>query len=373
MTATSGRTAVATVENVAAAAYTLPTDGPEADGTLAWDSTTVVVVTVTAGGETGTGWTYGAAAATDVVTGLLAGLVVGSDPMDITATVGAMRRAARNVFVPGLVTTAISAVDVALWDLKAKLLGTSVVRLLGRVRDCVPLYGSGGFTTYDEDKLRAQLRGWVEGEGIRRVKIKIGEDWGGNEERDLHRMGVARQTVGPDVELFVDANGGYGVKQAVRVAREARELDVRWFEEPVSSDDLAGLAMVRSMVHPEVTAGEYGTDPRYFRAMCASGAVDCLQVDATRCGGYTGFLAAAAIADVFGLDVSAHCAPLLHAHVVAAVPNLRHVEWFADHVRVDHALFDGVLDPEGGCLRPDPDRPGHGVTLAESASLFRTR
>jgi L-alanine-DL-glutamate epimerase-like enolase superfamily enzyme len=298
--------------------------------------------------------------------------VNGRDPMDVPGAAAAMAVAARNALRPGLVTLAISAVDTALWDLKARVLGVPLAALFGRVRERVPVYGSGGFTSLRDEQTREQLLGWVLEDAIPRVKIKIGEDWGQREERDLHRIALARDAIGPDVELYVDANGGYTVKQAIRVAHAAEEFGVRWFEEPVSSDDLAGLALVRAGVAPDVAAGEYGTDPRYFRLMCAAGAVDCLQVDATRCGGYTGFLAACAVADSFGVPVSAHCAPQLHAHVCAAVPRLAHIEWFADHVRVERLLFDGVLPPVGGAVGPDPTRTGNGLTLKDAdAEQFR--
>jgi L-alanine-DL-glutamate epimerase-like enolase superfamily enzyme len=281
-----------------------------------------------------------------------------------------MRVAARNAMVPGLVGIALSAVDIALWELKARLLGVPLVDLFGRARSAVPVYGSGGFTTYSDAELRERLAELVHNEGVAAVKIKIAERWGADERRDLHRIEVAREAIGTGPELMVDANGGYQVKQAARVAREAARFGVTWFEEPVSSDHLADLALLRGIVEPEVTAGEYGTDPGYFRRMCAAGAVDCLQVDATRAGGYSGFLAAAAVADSFGLQVSAHCAPTLHAPVCAAIPNLRHVEWFADHRRCDRMLFDGTGRVRAGVLDLD-DRPGHGVTLRSDAERYR--
>jgi L-alanine-DL-glutamate epimerase-like enolase superfamily enzyme len=230
----------------------------------------------------------------------------------------------------------------------------------------VPVYGSGGFTTYDEGQLAAQLDGWLR-DHIPRVKIKLGESWGTAVPRDLARIAQTREVVGPDVALYVDANGGYGRKQAVRVMEAAAECDVRWFEEPVSSDDLVGLRMVRDAVRADVAAGEYGGDLTYFQRMCAAGAVDCLQADVSRCGGITEWLRVAALAAAHHLEISGHCAPHLHAHVAAATPNLRHLEWFHDHVRIERLLFDGTLDPTGGAVRPDPKAPGHGLTLRQDA------
>ena len=346
-----------------AAVYVTPTDEPEADGTLAWDKTTMVLVTARAGGEQGLGWSYASAAAQTVITEMLAGLVVGRSALDTAGTAEAMARQVRNIGRPGVAATAISAVDIALWDLKARLLGQSLAGLLGAARRDVPVYGSGGFTSYDDTRTRQQLSEWVEKERIPRVKIKIGEARGGNERRDLSRAELAREVIGPDAELYVDANGGYSVGQAVRVAEELSAIDVSWFEEPVSSQDLAGLAVVRRQVRPDVAAGEYSWSLADSARLIDAGAVDCLQLDVTRCGGVTEFVRGAALAAAHNLQVSGHCAPSLHAHVGAAAPNLRHVEYFHDHQRIERMFFDGALDPAGGAMSPDLDRPGHGLAL----------
>lgn len=354
------------IGSVTACVYTVPTDAPEGDGTLAWDSTTVIVVEVRAGDTVGLGWTYGSPACATAIDDKLAGAVLGRSPLDVGGAWEAMVRAVRNDGRPGAVGYAISAVDVALWDLKARLLELPLHRLLGAVHDQVPVYGSGGFTTYGAARLSEQLRDWTESLSIPRVKIKIGESWGTEAERDLARMGQAREIVGDEVELYVDANGGYTRKQAVRVLDRAADLDVRWFEEPVSSDDLAGLREVRDAVRADVTAGEYGYDLVYFQRMCAAGAVDCLQADVSRCGGITEWQRVAAVAAAHGLQISGHCAPHLHAHVAAATPNVRHLEWFHDHTRIEAAFFDGVLDPTGGAVRPRADAWGHGLTFRRS-------
>ncbi|MBE8476243.1 enolase C-terminal domain-like protein [Streptomyces justiciae] len=355
----------------AVSVYTVPTDAPEADGTLAWDSTTIVITEVTAGDATGTGWTYGPQAVGDFLREHLAPLVEGRSALDIPATHEAMCRSVRNAGRPGIAACAISALDIALWDLKARLLELPLARLLGTFRERVPVYGSGGFTTYDDSHLAAQLGGWVHGQQIPRVKIKIGESWGRSVQRDLARVRAARQVIGAQAELYVDANGAYTRKQAVRVGGALAELGVSWFEEPVSSDDLTGLRLVRDALVCDVTAGEYGYDVPYFARMIAAGAVDCLQIDATRCGGLTEFLRAAALAQAHGLDVSTHCAPHVHAAAAASLPNLRHMEWFHDHVRIEDMLFDGALDPTGGTIHPTTGI-GHGLTLrAEEALEFR--
>ncbi|WP_026818240.1 enolase C-terminal domain-like protein [Arthrobacter castelli] len=351
------------VDGVHASAYTVPTDAPEADGTLAWSSTTMVLVQVQAAGHTGLGWTYGPPACAAVVSDTLAGVVGGRTAMDVGGSFEAMVRAVRNQGRQGIAGYAISAVDVALWDLKARILDQPLYRLFGAQRAEVPVYGSGGFTSYSHDQLRRQLTRWVEAERMPRVKIKIGQSWGSDQGRDLERIAQARKIVGDETELYVDANGAYSRKQAVRVARAAAGEGVVWLEEPVSSDHLEALAEVRAAVDIDIAAGEYGFDLFYFEAMCAAGAVDCLQVDATRCGGMTEWFRAAAVAAAHGLQVSGHCAPHLHAHAAAAIPNMRHLEWFHDHVRIENLLFDGTLPPTGGAVRPDPDAPGLGLTL----------
>lgn len=353
------------IEAVDWAAYTVPTDGPEADGTLAWDSTTIVVVHARAAGETGLGWTYAPAAAGHLIGELLSAVVVGRSEWDVPAANAAMAKAVRNAGRPGVASMAISAVDVALWDLKARLLGVRLARLLGCVRDAVPVYHSGGFTTWSESR----LDGWLSSGVAPRVKIKIGESWGTREARDLSRIRQARRTIGDDAELYVDANGGYSAAQAIRLA--AAFPDVRWFEEPVSSDDLDGLRRVRDAVTADVTAGEYGFDLPYFARMV--GVVDCLQADVTRCGGITEWQRVAALAAAHHLEVSGHCAPALHLDAAAATPNLRHLEYFHDHVRIESLLFDGVAGvSEGGVLCPDLSAAGHGLTF-KSADAERYR
>jgi L-alanine-DL-glutamate epimerase-like enolase superfamily enzyme len=357
---------ISAITELKATAYTIPTDAPEADGTLSWSATTMVVVRAHCGSAVGTGWTYGSAAGADVVNGTLADEVIGRSAFDVAGSSDAMVKALRNVGRQGIGGQALSAVDIALWDLKARLLQLPLHRLIGAVRDAVEVYGSGGFTCYNEQQLRDQLTGWTERLQIPRVKIKIGESWGTCPDRDLARMDQARNAIGETVDLYVDANGGYRRKQAIRMMTNAADLDVQWFEEPVSSDDLDGLRAVSDAVSADVTAGEYGYDLTYFRRMCQAGAVDCLQVDASRCGGITEWLRVAAVAASYGLDVSAHCAPSLHLHVGAATPNLRHLEWFHDHARIELMAFDGTTQPVGGLLRPDADTPGHGLTLRTS-------
>lgn len=351
-----------------ARAYRIPTDRPEADGTFAWTATTIVVATLDAGDAYGIGYTYTDASAAALIERMLAPALDGRSAFDIGGALAALRRAVRNVGRGGVAATAISALDAALWDAKAKLLGLPLAKLLGGVRDAVPVYGSGGFTSYDEHALRAQLEGW-RAQGLHACKIKVGSA----PRDDPARVRIARDALGGGVALFVDANGAFAPRDALAFAQRIAECDVRWFEEPVSADDIDGLRFVRERLAAgvDVAAGEYGYTLDDFRVLLASGALDVLQADATRCGGVSGFLEAATLADAFHRDLSAHCAPALHRHVCCAAPRVRHVEWFHDHARIERMLFDGAPTPRDGAIAPDMSRPGLGIELkAQEAARF---
>jgi L-alanine-DL-glutamate epimerase-like enolase superfamily enzyme len=350
----------APVRRVTADAYRIPTDKPEADGTYRWDATTLVVVQIEAGERTGIGYTYSSPAIVRLIRETLAEAIGGADALDIGAAWRAMQVSVRNLGRDGLAATANAAVDAALWDVKAKLLDLPLALLLGRFRDAVPIYGSGGFTTYTDDQLREQLGDWVERDGCAWVKMKVGSD----PARDPHRVAAARSAIGAH-GLFVDANGAYTRKQALSLAQTFAAQGVEWFEEPVSSDDLEGLALLRNRAPAgiEIAAGEYGYDPDYFRRMLGAGAVDVQQADLTRCAGVTGFLQVAALCEAHHTDLSGHCAPAIHLHAACAAPRFRHVEWFHDHVRIERMLFDGAPVPKNGTIRPDLTRPGLGLEL----------
>lgn len=339
-------------------AFSIPTATPESDGTLEWQATVLVLVEIEAGGKTGIGFSYADASTAKLIHETLASIVTGRDALAIGDCWNAMVAAIRNLGRPGISSMAIAAVDNALWDLKARILDLPLVSLLGQVRAAVPVYGSGGFTSYTVAELQKQLSGWTSS-GIQRVKMKIGREPG----EDIARVNAARDAIGSSTELFVDANGAYSRKQALAMASSFLKAGVSWFEEPVPSDDLEGLRLMRDRAPPgmDISAGEYGYHSTYFRRMMQAGAVDVLQADATRCAGITGFMQTAALCQGFNLPLSSHCAPSIHAHPCCAATPVRHLEYFYDHVRIEKMLFDGALEPEDGRLRPDLTRPGFGL------------
>lgn len=349
------------IERLDVCAYSIPTaTDRESDGTLIWDSTTIVVVQADAGGQTGLGYTYCDESAAQLIAAKLAPVVRGADPLMPERCWAEMQAQTRQLGQAGIAAMAISAVDVALWDLKARLLDVCLADALPRFHERVPIYGSGGFTSYDDDQLREQVAGWVAG-GLRRVKIKIGRD----AVADPRRIELVRETAGPDVEVMVDANGAYSVQEALRWAQRFAEHRVSWFEEPVSSQDVAGLSQVRERAPAgmAIAAGEYGWNLPYFERMLDADAVHVLQADVTRCGGITNMLRIDGLCRAREIPFSAHCAPAISAHACCAMESVQHIEYFFDHYRIESMLFDGAVSPVGGALEPDRSRPGLGLEL----------
>lgn len=349
--------------------YTVPTDAPEADGTFSWDSTSMVLVQLACGDVHALGYTYADAGTAALAHKLLHSLVLGSDPMRNAETRQKMLHQIRNLGETGMAMMAVSAIDNALWDLHARLLDSPLVSVLGQVRTGIPVYGSGGFTTYSDKQLTDQLGGWAQA-GLANVKMKIGT----HPEQDPARVRTARSAIGENTNLFVDANGAYTVTQAIALAHLFVESGVRWFEEPVSSDDLIGLNQVRQCapLAMDIAAGEYGYTAWYFQRMIEAQAVTVLQADCTRCGGISGFIEAAALCWAHNIPLSSHCGPSMHLHVCCSVPRAVHMEFFHDHVRIERMFFDGFVEPVQGSMHPDLSRPGMGLVFKQQdAEKFR--
>lgn len=348
------------IERLEIATFQVPTEFPEADGTLQWDHTKLLVVCAFAGNEQGIGYTYAGRAAAEIVAGEFERILTFHNAVDPTAAYMKMWQRVRNMGRQGICSMAISAVDCAIWDLKARLLGLPLVTLLGQVRERAPVYGSGGFTSYSDQQLADQLAGLAK-EEIGAVKMKIGSD----PERDQVRLRVAREATPANTKLYVDANGAFSPRQALEQLDLLLADDVRWYEEPVSSDCLNQLRFVREHA-PEkirIAAGEYGYEPFYFERMLDSEAVDVLQADITRCGGVTGFMQIAALCQAHNVPLSGHTAPALHAHPACAAIPFSELEYFHDHVRIEQMFFDGVPELIHGSLQPDSSRPGNGLHL----------
>jgi L-alanine-DL-glutamate epimerase-like enolase superfamily enzyme len=349
--------------------YTIPTDSPEADGTFSWASTSMVLVQLECGPVHALGYSYADHATAVLARKLLTEHVIGSDPLCHPATLQKLLAAIRNLGETGVAMMAISAIDNALWDLRARLLGVPLVSLLGQLRPSIPVYGSGGFTSYSDKQLAKQLGGWAE-QGFSMVKMKIGSE----ADRDPERVIAARQAIGSDCKLFVDANGAYTVTQAIELAHCFAQQGVCWFEEPVSSDNLLGLDQIRrrAPLGMDIAAGEYGYTAWYFRRMLDAQAVTILQADCTRCGGISGFLEAAALCWAHNIPLSSHCGPSMHLHVCCAVSRAIHMEFFHDHARIERIFFEGFCEPREGQMTPDLSRHGMGLELkVHDADKFR--
>ena len=356
----------AAVDELEVAAYTIPTDAPEADGTLSWDATTIVVVHAHGAGECGLGYTYADVSTAKLIASKLGGIVataatrcgaaggVGGDgradpkPWPTRDHLDGDRRGRRR----------------RLWDLTGARAGPAAGKLLGMARACVPVYGSGGFTAYPAQRLSEQLGAWVE-QGIPRVKIKVGSE----PDKDPARVLLAREVIGPRAELFVDANGAYTRKQALGLAERFRDqAQVSWFEEPVSSNDLLeGLRLLRDRVRRP----GWRDRSRANTATTRSTSSGCSTPERSTFSRPTSpaapaspsFLRVGALCRAHGVPLSLHCGPSIHLHPATALENFAHLEYFHDHVRIEDMLFDGVVDPVEGALAPDLDRPGIGLEL----------
>jgi len=349
--------------------YEIPTATPlEADATLSWGKTILVVVEADSAGKTGLGYAYATRAAAELIHATLAKEVIGAPAFDIPLIRQKLIRLIRDHGRSGIAAMAISMIDSALWDLKARILDLPLASVLGQVRSGVPVYGSGGFTSFSLNELERHFGRWI-AMGLSRVKMKVGGDPEGG--ADLERVRLVRNAIGIGSELFVDADGVYRLKRAMEMAERFSEFGVSWFEEPVSAEDLPGLRSLRDRAPfgIEIAAGEYGYEQGYFFRMLQSGTVDVLQADATRCGGVSGFLEIGSLCEAFGTPLSASGAPSTVLHICAAVNRARNLEYFYDHVGIEKMLFDGFIEPKGGLLYPDLSRPGLGIEFKKSDAL----
>lgn len=310
-------------------------------------------------GPSGLGFSYNHPETVAIIEQRLLPTVLGRDPFDTEGIWADMYDAVHTLGHQGLVFNAMAAIDIALWDLKARALGLPLYKLLGACRESVPVYGSGGFLNYSVDELVEEATGFVE-RGIPRVKMKIGLDAGRDDREDVRRVAAVRKAVGDDVEIYVDANGSYRAKQAVDVARRLEDLRVGWLEEPVHAADREGLAVVARGTTIPLATGEFEYHLFAFRSLMAAGAVDIVQADVGRVGGVTPWLKIAKLAEAFNLPVAPHAFDVVHLHLMCAVPNATVLEHLSIY---DDLPYKERPEPRDGILTVPADRPGHGLEL----------
>ncbi|MCH8115744.1 MAG: mandelate racemase/muconate lactonizing enzyme family protein [Chloroflexi bacterium] len=295
-------------------------------------------------------------------------LFIGEDPFNIEKLWNDMFWRMRNYARKGVALQALSSIDIALWDLKARALGLPLYRLLNPRYESVPVYGSGGWTNMTEEELVEEALGFVE-RGIPRYKMKVGKDFGNAEREDVQRVAAVRKAVGDDVEIYVDANMGYNVKQAIRMSHKFEDYDVRWFEEPILADNVEGFAQISRATQIPIATGENEYTRHGFKELIVHGGVDIVQPDVGRVGGVTEWMKVASLADSFGLSIAPHGVPNVHLQLCMAIPNLKVVEYFAGGwVTVGRTgFFTEVPVPVDGMWAPFPDKPGLGFELDPDA------
>lgn len=313
-------------------------------------------------GVEGLGFGSAVPAIRSVIEANLKDLLIGEDPFEIEKHWEAMFWRVRGYGRKGIAFCAISSLDIALWDLKAKALGLPLYRLLGPYRESVPVYGSGGWTNFSEKELIEEQTSYVE-RGMRSIKMKVGKDFGKSEREDLRRLAAVRKAVGDDVEILIDANNGYYAKQAIAMAREFEQYRVGWFEEPVLADDIDGLAAVARATPIPIATGEHEYTKFGFKDLISRGGADVVQPDLGRVGGITEWLKVAHLAHAFNLPVAPHAYALVALQVACATPNLRIVEYLGTEEQGYRAFFTDFPEPKDGMWAPYPDRPGLGVEL----------
>lgn len=313
-------------------------------------------------GVEGLGQCAGLTATRSLIEDALADVLLGAHPFHIEKLWHDLFWKVRGYGRKGLAFQAISALDIALWDLKAKALGLPLYQLLGPYTESVPVYASGGWTNFSLEELIEEQVGYA-ARGFKAIKLKVGKDFGQSEGEDLARLAAVREAVGEEVEIYVDANNGYTAKQAIRMAGRFEEYNIGWFEEPVLADDIPGLAAVAAATMTPVATGEHEYTKFGFRDLLMANAADIVQPDVGRVGGVTEWLKIAHMAHAFNRPVAPHAFQLVHLHLACATPNLKVVEYLGTYEESDRIWYRDCPQPEDGLLAPFPDRPGLGLEL----------
>ena len=290
--------------------------------------------------------------------------LIGEDPTDIARIYTKLLWAGASVGRSGVATQALAAVDIALYDLKAKRAGLPLAKLLGSYRDSVRTYNtSGGFLNATLEEVKERATRSIE-EGIGGIKIKVGLP---DSKEDLRRVAGIREHIGPDVPLMVDANQQWDRTTALRMGRRLEDFDLAWIEEPLDAYDFDGHAHLAQVLDTPIATGEMLASVAEHKRLIAANGCDIIQPDAPRVGGITQFLRLAALADERGLGLAPHFAMEIHLHLAAAYPRepwVEHFDWL-------DPLFNERLETKDGRMIV-PDRPGLGVTLSDQARAWTT-
>jgi L-alanine-DL-glutamate epimerase-like enolase superfamily enzyme len=315
-------------------------------------------------GLEGIGVTYhevGGEATRELIARNITPKLIGRDPLETEAIWQEFFHYLRGVGRKGLMYCALSAVDIALWDLKGKIVDLPLYRLLGGNRTKVPVYASGGWTSYTDEELVAEMQGMV-ARGFKTIKCKVGFEGGQNIRRDAERIRKVREAVGPDIQLLVDANNSFDAATAIQLANRIREFDITFFEEPVFADDIAGLARFKRGTDIPLATGEHEYTKFGVRDLVANEAADIVQVDGARAGGYTEMLKCAAITQAWNLKFAPHAMENIHLQLVAALPNALFLERLLMFEELTAKVFDNAPVPVDGFMHV-PDLPGLGLRL----------
>lgn len=293
---------------------------------------------------------------------LLKPYVVGEDPLNSERIWEKMYWASLQYGRRGAAISAISTIDIAIWDLKGKILNQPVHKLLGGHRDTVPSYGSGINLNYTREELVEEMTAYVES-GFKMVKMKIGRR---DPDDDLERVKLVREAIGPDVDLALDVNNGWSVKTAIRMAGKLEKYDIYWLEEPILADEIDNLSRLADETSIPIAVGENHYTKWEFKELMERGAMEIVQADIGKCGGVTEFIKIAAMADAYGLPVCPHHTEYVDAPLVAAIPNGLFHEYIREWFGPMGQLFVDPIKPENGEISPS-NKPGFGIELNEES------
>lgn len=341
--------------------------GNFADSTRHVETIGFVVVDVSTNqGIHGIGVTYhevGGEAIREFIQYAIAPKMVGRSPFETETLYEENFHYMRGVGRKGLAYCAYSAVDVALWDIKGKALGMPLYRLLGGTNPCVPIYGSGGWTSYSTEELVAEAKMMV-ARGYKKIKLKVGVDGGRNPSEDVRRVAAVREAIGPDIGFMLDANNVWRASAAMQFANRVREYNIEFFEEPVFADDIPGLAEFKRGTDIPLATGEHEYTRFGVRDLLLNNAADIVQCDVTRCGGYTEMLKIVGMTQAWNKGFAPHGMEHMHMHLVAAAPNGMYLEHLFMFDEVVHNVYKDAPEPKDGILTI-PDKPGLGIELNE--------